>query len=221
MVFILGSKNTSKTGVATEGLPSSEERVTNPAAKRHQTETNKTQKNPTPQPRKPPRFVTRVGNVSQLRKVRQGAMNSAFALSTSSSRHYSISTRKGCSTYSQQSQSYELFVRGLLQPGAMLQMGPTRPSTAVVHKENPAGRAIAKLLATFELEPDHHQRFTRPVGREEAEANTASTVFDIQASHAAPVYPWQSCCYCHHGTGLGPKDRPIRRSTHIWRMSTS
>ena len=62
----------------------------------------------------------------------------------------------------------------------------THSKIAVVHKENPAGRAITKLLTTFELEPDHQQFFIRPVGREEAEANTASTVFDMQASHAAP-----------------------------------
>ena len=65
----------------------------------------------------------------------------------------------------------------------------THSKIAVVHKENPAGRAITKLLTTFELEPDHQQFFIRPVGREEAEANTVSTVFYIQASHAAPYIP--------------------------------
>ncbi|CAK8993375.1 unnamed protein product [Durusdinium trenchii] len=34
-----------------------------------------------------------------------------------------------------------------------------------------------------------HQHFIRPVGREEAEANTASTAFDLQASQAASHIP--------------------------------
>ena len=41
-------------------------------------------------PKTKARFVTRVGNVSLLRKVKHGAMNSAFALSTSPSRHLVI-----------------------------------------------------------------------------------------------------------------------------------
>ena len=65
----------------------------------------------------------------------------------------------------------------------------THLKIAVAHKENPAGRAITKLLTTFELEPDHQRYFIRPVGREEAEANTASTVYDLQASHAASYIP--------------------------------
>ena len=65
----------------------------------------------------------------------------------------------------------------------------THLKIAVVHKENPAGRAITKLLTTFELQPEHQQYFIRPVGREEAEANTASTVFDLQASQAASHIP--------------------------------
>ena len=48
----------------------------------------------------------------------------------------------------------------------------------VVHKENPAGRAIPKLLASFDLQPHHKEHFVRPVGREEVEANTAKTEFD-------------------------------------------
>ena len=51
----------------------------------------------------------------------------------------------------------------------------THLKIAVAHKENPAGRTITKLLATFEMEPDQQRYFTRPVGRKEAEANTAST----------------------------------------------
>ena len=60
---------------------------------------------------------------------------------------------------------------------------------AVVHKENPAGRAIAKLLTAFELKPDHQRYFVRPVSREEAEANTACTSYDLRASEAAPYIP--------------------------------
>ena len=41
----------------------------------------------------------------------------------------------------------------------------THLKIAVVHKENPAGRAITKLLTAFDLEPDHQRYFIRPVGR--------------------------------------------------------
>ena len=58
-----------------------------------------------------------------------------------------------------------------------------------MHKENPAGRAIAKLLTAFELKPDHQRYFVRPVSREEAEANTACTSYDLRASEAAPYIP--------------------------------
>ena len=65
----------------------------------------------------------------------------------------------------------------------------THLKIAVVHKENPAGRAITKLLTAFELKPDHQRYFIRPVGREEAEANTACTAYDLRASEAAPYIP--------------------------------
>ena len=58
----------------------------------------------------------------------------------------------------------------------------THLKIAVVHKENPAGRAITKLLTTFELEPDHQRDFIRPVGSEKAETNTACTAYDLRAS---------------------------------------
>ena len=51
---------------------------------------------------------------------------------------------------------------------------------------------IDKLETTFshvELAQEAHQHFIRPVGREEAEANTASTAFDLQASQAASHIP--------------------------------
>ena len=60
---------------------------------------------------------------------------------------------------------------------------------AVVHKENPAGRAITKLLTAFDLEPDHQRYFIRPVSRKEAETNTACTDYDLRASDAASYIP--------------------------------
>ena len=65
----------------------------------------------------------------------------------------------------------------------------THLKIAVAHKENPAGRAITKLLTAFELKPDHQRYFIRPVGREEAEVNTACTAYDLRASEAAPYIP--------------------------------
>ena len=65
----------------------------------------------------------------------------------------------------------------------------THLKIAVVHKENPAGRAITKLLTAFDLEPDHQRYFIRPVSREEAETNTACTDCDLRASDAASYVP--------------------------------
>ena len=65
----------------------------------------------------------------------------------------------------------------------------THLKIGVVHKENPAGRAITKLLTTFDLQPYHREYFIRPVGREEVEANTAKTAFDLPASQAASYIP--------------------------------
>ena len=59
----------------------------------------------------------------------------------------------------------------------------------MVHKENPAGGAITKLLTAFELKPDHQRYFIQAVGGEEAEANTACTAYDLRASEAAPHIP--------------------------------
>ena len=58
-----------------------------------------------------------------------------------------------------------------------------------MHKENPAGRAITKLLTAFDLGPDHQRYFVRPVSREEAETNTACTEYDLRASDAASYIP--------------------------------
>ena len=60
---------------------------------------------------------------------------------------------------------------------------------AVVHKENPAGRAITKLLTAFDLGPDHQRYFVRPVSREEAETNIACIDYDLRASDAASYIP--------------------------------
>ena len=65
----------------------------------------------------------------------------------------------------------------------------THLKIAVVHKENPAGRAITKLLTAFDLGPDHQRYFARPVSREEAETNTACTDYDLRASDAASYIP--------------------------------
>ena len=65
----------------------------------------------------------------------------------------------------------------------------THLKIAVVHKENPAGRAITKLLTAFDLGPDHQRFFVRPVSREEAETNIACTDYDLRASDAASYIP--------------------------------
>ena len=65
----------------------------------------------------------------------------------------------------------------------------THLKIAVVHKENPAGRAITKLLTAFDLGPDRQRYFVRPVSREEAETNTACTDYDLRASDAASYIP--------------------------------
>ena len=59
----------------------------------------------------------------------------------------------------------------------------------VAHKENPAGRAIAKLLSSLDLDEDQQTLFVRPVGKEEAVANTASTKYDKVTLHCAGIIP--------------------------------
>ena len=59
----------------------------------------------------------------------------------------------------------------------------------VAHKENPAGRAITKLLSSLELDGDQQALFIRPVGREEAPANTASTAYDKVMYHCTGIIP--------------------------------
>ena len=76
----------------------------------------------------------------------------------------------------------------------------TNLKIGVAHKENPAGRAITKLLTSFDLQPYHREHFIRPVGREEVEANTAKTEFDLPAAEAASKIP--SCRVVITTTGL-------------------
>ena len=76
----------------------------------------------------------------------------------------------------------------------------THLKIGVAHKENPAGRAITKLLTTFDLQTRHREYFIRPVGREEVEANAAGTAFDLPASQAASRIP--SCRVVIATTGL-------------------
>ena len=59
----------------------------------------------------------------------------------------------------------------------------------VAHKENPAGRAITKLLSSFDLNEDQQTLFIRPVGKEEATANTASTKYDKAMFHSTGLIP--------------------------------
>ena len=59
----------------------------------------------------------------------------------------------------------------------------------VAHKENPAGRAITKLLSSLDLDEDQQTLFVRPVGKEEANANTASTKYDKAMLHCASIIP--------------------------------
>ena len=65
----------------------------------------------------------------------------------------------------------------------------TNLKIGVVHKENPAGRAITKLLALLCLDNEHARLFVRAVGREEAAANTASTQYDIAVQQCAAAIP--------------------------------
>ena len=65
----------------------------------------------------------------------------------------------------------------------------TNLKIGVVHKENPAGRAITKLLASLCLGNEHSRLFVRSVGREEAAANTASTQYDLAMQQCAAAIP--------------------------------
>ena len=83
---------------------------------------------------------------------------------------------------------------------------------AVVHKENPAGRAITKLLTAFDLEPDHQRYFIRPVSREEAETNTPTTCVQATRLHTSRL----PCRYCHYWACLGPKRTDSLHTQHSY-----
>ena len=77
----------------------------------------------------------------------------------------------------------------------------------VSHKENPAGRAITKLLSSLDLNEDQQALFIRPVGKEEANANTASAKYD------KPMF---------QSTGLTPGARVVMATAGlIWAKRSS
>ena len=65
----------------------------------------------------------------------------------------------------------------------------TNLKIGVVHKENPAGRAITKLLASLALDDEQAKLFVRAVGREEAAANAASTRYDLAMQYCPGAIP--------------------------------
>ena len=65
----------------------------------------------------------------------------------------------------------------------------TNPKIGVVHKENPAGRAITKLLASLALDDEQAKLFVRAVGREENAANAASTRYDLAMQYCSGAIP--------------------------------
>ena len=67
----------------------------------------------------------------------------------------------------------------------------TNLKIGVVYKENPAGRAITKLLGSLALDNEQAKLFVRAVSREEHMANAAST---------------------RHDTAQGPSPRPKQSS---------
>ena len=76
------------------------------------------------------------------------------------------------------------------------------------------------MLTAFDLEPDHHRYFIRPVSREEAETNTACTAHDLRASDAAPYIPGCHVVVVLPGLFGTKKARLTPHSTRIWRMWT-
>ena len=65
----------------------------------------------------------------------------------------------------------------------------TNLKIGVVHKENPAGRAITKLLASLALDEEQAKLFVRAVGREENAANAASTRYDLAMQYCSGAIP--------------------------------
>ena len=65
----------------------------------------------------------------------------------------------------------------------------TNLKIGVVHKENPAGRAITQLLGSLALDNEQAKLFVRAVRREEHMANAASTRYDIAMQHCSGAIP--------------------------------
>ena len=65
----------------------------------------------------------------------------------------------------------------------------TNLKIGVVHKENPAGRAITKLLASLALDEEQAKLFVRAVGREENAANAASARYDLAMQYWSGAIP--------------------------------
>ena len=65
----------------------------------------------------------------------------------------------------------------------------TNLKIGVVHKENPAGRAITKLLGSLALDNEQAKFFVRAVGREENMANAASTRYDLAMQYCSGAIP--------------------------------
>ena len=65
----------------------------------------------------------------------------------------------------------------------------TNLNIGVVHKENPAGRAITKLLGSLALDNEQAKLFVRAVSREEHMANAASTRYDIAMQYCSGAIP--------------------------------
>ena len=65
----------------------------------------------------------------------------------------------------------------------------TNLKIGVVHKENPAGRAITKLLGSLALDNEQAKLFVRAVSREENMANAASTRYDIAMQYCSGAIP--------------------------------
>ena len=117
---------------------------------------NTTNKQKTKQHPKPStRFVTRSTMSAKLRKVKRRAMNSAFALRTSSSRHYVITTRNGCSAYPQQSNSFDSLGRGFLQP----KCHASNEATSVKHRAAMMGVSRVLDISKRITQNQHHVSF--------------------------------------------------------------
>ena len=89
----------------------------------------------------------------------------------------------------------------------------------VAHKENPAGRAITKLLSSLDLDEDQQTLFVRPVGKEEANANTASTKYDKAMLHCASIIlgarVWSLPLRALSGNKKGKSTRPSERTWKV------